>query len=157
MKEATVAKADRGHGSGDLPPPFSPTGHYQSVVIQGGLAFVSGQLPRADGVLAVQGVVGLDVDIEAARRAAALCAANCLAVLNQALGGLDRVVRICRMTGYVVSAPGFHDHADVMDAASAVLVDWLGERGRHSRTSIGVAALPRRAPVEVDLVVAIRA
>lgn len=139
-----------------LPVPFSPTGCYQSVVMQDGFVFVSGQLPRVDGVLVARGVVGLDLSLEAAKFAAGLCAVNCLAALNHALGGLDRVAQVCRMTGYVVSAPDFHDHADVMDAASSVLVEWLGERGQHSRTSIGVASLPRRAPVEVDLVVAIR-
>ncbi|VVE22387.1 RidA family protein [Pandoraea anhela] len=142
--------------SASLPPPHTPTGCYASVIVQGDFAFVSGQLPRKDGTLAVRGRVGDDVTPEAAKSAARLCALNCLAAIERALGGLDNVAQICRVSGYVACTSDFDAHADVIDAASAVLVDRLGDRGRHSRTSIGVASLPRRAPVELDMIVSIK-
>ncbi|RQS71979.1 RidA family protein [Burkholderia sp. Bp8963] len=139
-----------------LPAPFTPTGRYRAVVVQGGFAFVSGQLPRVDGELRYRGTVGVDLRIEEARDAARLCAANCLAVLDRELGGLHRLIRVVRVTGYVACHASFFDHADVIDAASDYLVGALGEAGAHSRTSIGVVSLPRHAPVELDLIAAIQ-
>ncbi|VVE15396.1 endoribonuclease L-PSP [Pandoraea iniqua] len=139
-----------------LPPAHVPTGAYASVIIQGDFAFVSGQLPRVNGVVSVRGRVGDDLSLEAAKGAARLCALNCLAAVERALGGLDNVAQICRVSGYVACTGDFYEHADVIDAASAVLVDMLGSRGHHSRTSIGVASLPRQAPVELDMIVSIK-
>lgn len=138
-----------------LPSPHTPTGLYASVIVEGSFAFVSGQLPRKDGMLTVRGRVGDDVTLEAAKTAAQLCALNCLAAVEQALGGLEKVAQICRVSGYVACTSDFCEHADVIDAASAVLVNLLGDRGKHSRTSIGVASLPRHAPVELDMIVSI--
>ena len=89
-----------------------------------------------------------------AQRAAAVCAELCLAALAEAVGGLDRVEQIFPITGYVASAPGFVQQSQVMNGASEVFVAHLGSRGRHARTSVGVAELPRGAPVEIDIVAA---
>lgn len=137
-----------------LPEPAVPSFSYEPVVVQGDLAFVSGQLPKEDGEVRVTGRVGEEVGVEAARHAARVCVLQGLAVLAATLGGLDRVRRIVRVTGYVASAPDFHAQAGVLDAASDLLVDVFGDAGRHARSAVGVAELPRDAPVEIELIVA---
>lgn len=140
----------------NLPKTNAPGGDYVPVVVQGGIAYVSGQLPRRGDELLFKGKVGVDVDLVTAQRAAA-CAELCLAALAEAVGGLDRVEQILRITGYVASAPGFVQQSQVMNGASEVFVAHLGSRGRHARTSVGVAELPRGAPVEIDIIASIRA
>ena len=136
--------------------PHPPHDPLDAVVIWDGIARTSGQLPRIDGELTCVGVVGLDVSVDDARAAAAVCALNALSVLRVALGGsLDRVARILSVTGYVASAPGFAEQPTVIDGASRVLVDIFGEAGRHTRSAIGVAALPRGGAVEIELTAAI--
>lgn len=117
-----------------------------------GLIFVAGQLPYRDGVLPRTGAVGDAVDVEAARDLMRTATINALAVASQATGGIGRL-RIVQMLALVASAPGFGGQSNVADAGSELLVEVLGERGRHARTAIGVAALPRTSPVEVQLVV----
>ncbi|GJD53988.1 hypothetical protein OPKNFCMD_6768 [Methylobacterium crusticola] len=126
------------------------------VVAHGGFAFVSGQLPRENGALSQTGKVGAEVELDDARRAAAICARNGLDVL---LGVFDEadIVRIVKITGFVASAAGFNAQGAVIDAASDVLLDRLGpERGAHARSAVGVAELPHNAPVEVEMIVAVR-
>ena len=101
------------------------------------------------------GTLGRTVTVEEGAAAAAVCALNALAVLESALGTLDRVERVLTVTGYVASAPDFHRQPDVVDGASAVLYDIFGEAGRHTRSAIGVAALPRGGAVEIELTVAV--
>lgn len=101
-----------------LPVPSAPGGAYRPVVVHAGLAYVSGQLPRCDGVVRVTGLVGREVDLETARQAARLCAMQCLAALAQELGGLERVVRLLRVTGYVACLPDFVEQPAVIDGAS---------------------------------------
>jgi enamine deaminase RidA (YjgF/YER057c/UK114 family) len=139
-----------------LPKPSAAGGSYLPVVIHQGLAFVSGQLPRLDGVVQYCGKVGHSVSLEQAQKAARLCASQCLAALDQELGGLSRVIRILRVTGYVASAPGFDQQPAVMDAASEYFCEVLGTRGQHARSAIGVAELPRGACVEVEITVAVK-
>ncbi|HEY6426313.1 MAG TPA: RidA family protein, partial [Acidimicrobiales bacterium] len=98
-----------------------------------------------------------DVSVEEGRAAAAVCALNALAVLEAALGSLDRVERVLTVTGYVASTPEFQDQPTVVDGASRVLADVFGEAGRHTRSAIGVAALPRRGAVEIEVTVSVRA
>lgn len=138
-----------------LPPAAVPKFSYVPVVVHGGLAWVSGQLPWVDGVLAAVGRVGDDVTVEQAEIAARACVLQALAVLRGALGSLDRVVRVVEVMGFVASAPGFREQPKVMDAASKLLQDVFGEAGRHARTAVGVAELPRGAAVEVRMVVAV--
>ncbi|MET0799670.1 MAG: RidA family protein [Actinomycetota bacterium] len=122
---------------------------------RGGQIYVSGQLPYRDGVLPVSGVVGADVDIDTAREMMQQATLNALAVAADASGGLDRV-RIVQMLAFVASTPVFGEQSKVADAGSELLVRVLGEEGRHARTAIGVAALPRNSPVEVQMVCEVR-
>ena len=138
-----------------LPAAATPAFQYVPVTIHERLAFVSGQLPR-QGESLVTGKVGVDVDLEQAREAARLCILQGLACLNQALGSLDRVEKILKVTGFVASAPGFNQQPKVIDAASELLVQLFGEAGKHARSAIGVAELPRNAAVEIELIVALR-
>lgn len=138
-----------------LPAPSPPGGLYTPVVIHAGIAYVSGQLPRRDGSLAYRGKLGAELDIEAGRVAARLCGLQALAALDAALGGTQRILRLLKLTGFVASAPGFVQQPAVVDGASEVLIEILGEAGAHARSAVGVAELPHGAPVEVEIVAAI--
>ena len=112
---------------------------------------VAGQLPYRDGVLLGQGVLGREVDLETGRELARHAVVNCLAEAADAVGGLDSV-RIVQMLVFVASRPEFGQQSTVADAASELLVEVLGENGRHARTAIGVASLPRNSPVEIQMI-----
>jgi len=137
--------------------PHPPHDPLDAVVVHDGVARTSGQLPRIDGTLTCLGRLGDDVSVEEGRAAAAVCALNALAVLEVALGSLDRIERVLTVTGYVASAPDFHEQPTVVDGASHILADVFGEAGRHTRSAIGVAALPRGGAVELEVTVAVRA
>lgn len=136
--------------------PHPPHHPLDAVVVHGGVARTSGQLPRIDGVLTCVGTLGTSVTVEEGTAAAAVCALNALAVLEAALGTLDRVERVLTLTGFVASAPDFHRQPEVVDGASGVLYEVFGETGRHTRSAIGVAALPRGGAVEIEVTVAVR-
>ena len=139
-----------------LPGPYPPHDPLDAVVIHGGRARTSGQLPRdIDGVIVHQGRLGDGVTVEAGAEAARWCALNALSVLQVALGDLDRVERVLSVIGFVASAPGFVAQPAVVDGASRLLHDVFGDQGRHSRSAIGVAALPRGGAVEIEVEVAI--
>ena len=138
-----------------LPVAATPAFQYVPVTIHERLAFVSGQLPRRGDTL-IAGKVGAEISLELAREAARLCILQGLACLAQALGTLDRVERILKLTGFVASAPGFNQQPGVIDAASELLVQVFGEAGKHARSAIGVAELPRNAAVEIELIAALR-
>jgi enamine deaminase RidA (YjgF/YER057c/UK114 family) len=139
-----------------LPEAASPSFNYVPVTVHRGVAYVSGQLPKAGGDIRVRGKVGDAVSLETARGEARVCVLQALACLKQALGSLDRIERILKVTGYVASAAGFNDQPKVLDAASDLLVEIFGEPGRHARAAVGVAELPRDAAVEIEMVVACR-
>ena len=136
--------------------PHPPHDPLDAVVVHGGVARPSGQLPRIDGELTCLGTLGSTVTVEEGAAAAAVCALNALAVLEVELGSLDRIERVLTLTGFVASAPDFHGQPAVIDGASAVLYDIFGEAGRHTRSAIGVAALPRGGAVEIEVTVALR-
>ncbi len=135
--------------------PHPPHDPLDAVVVHGGTARTSGQLPRIDGVITCVGTLGVDVSVEEGAAAARVCALNALSVLKEALGSLDRIERVLSVTGYVACAPGFSHQPSVIDGASAVLYEVFGEAGRHTRSAVGVAALPRGGAVEVEMTVAI--
>ena len=139
-----------------LPAVPSPAGSYVPAVRTGHLVFTAGQLPLVDGELAATGLVGLDVPPERARELAATAALNALAAAAQVAGGLDRILRAVKVVGYVASAPGFTAQPGVVDGASELLGRVLGDAGRHARSAVGVASLPKGAPVEVELIVAVQ-
>jgi enamine deaminase RidA (YjgF/YER057c/UK114 family) len=137
--------------------PHPPHDPLDAVVVHDGIARTSGQLPRIDGKLTCLGRLGDTVSVEEGREAAAVCVLNALAVLEVALGSLDRVERVLTVTGFVSSAPDFHEQPAVVDGASRILADVFGEAGRHTRSAVGVAALPRDGAVEIEVTVAVRA
>ena len=139
-----------------LPEAASPSFNYVPVTLHRGLAHVAGQLPKVDGEVRVQGKAGGAVSLETARGEARICILQGLACLKQALGNLDRIERVLKVTGFVASAPGFNDQPKVLDAASDLLGEILGDAGRHARSAVGVAELPRNAAVEIEMIVAYR-
>jgi len=140
-----------------LPPPAKPAFQYLPVTIHAGVAYVSGQLPRENGEVRIVGKLGDGVDVETAQRAAQLCVLNGLSCVKAAIGSLENVERILKVTGFVASAPGFVQQPTVIDAASNLLVELFGDGGRHARSAVGVAELPRNAAVEIEMVIAVRA
>jgi enamine deaminase RidA (YjgF/YER057c/UK114 family) len=139
-----------------LPEPAAPVAAYVPVVVAGGLAHVSGQLPFLDGVL-VKGRLGEDVDIGRGYDAARACGLMILAQLRAALGSLDRVEQIVKLGAFVSSAADFTDQPKVANGASELMAAVFGDAGRHARSAVGVPVLPLGAAVEVDAVVAVRA
>lgn len=139
-----------------LPEPAAPVAAYVPVVVAGGLAHVSGQLPFVDGVL-VKGRLGDDVSVGDGYEAARACGLMILAQLRAALGSLDRVERIVKLGGFVNSTGDFTDQPKVVNGASELMAAVLGDAGKHARSAVSVPALPLGAAVEVDAVVAVRA
>jgi len=138
-----------------LPAVAAPVAAYIPAVRTGSLIYTSGQLPFVDGELSVIGKVGAEVPAETAKEAARLCALNALAAVHDLIS-LDEVVRIVKVVGFVASAPGFTDQPIVINGASELLGEVFGEAGVHARSAVGVAELPKNAPVEVELIVEVR-
>jgi enamine deaminase RidA (YjgF/YER057c/UK114 family) len=139
-----------------LPGPFLPHDPLDAVVVHGGRARTSGQLPRdGDGELVHPGVLGGNVATADGVTAARWCALNAVSTLRSVLGSLDRVERVLSVIGFVTSAPGFVEQPAVIDGASWLLVEVFGNAGRHSRSAVGVAALPRGSSVEIEVEVAL--
>jgi enamine deaminase RidA (YjgF/YER057c/UK114 family) len=134
-----------------LPSPASPVANYVAFVRSGNQLVVSGQLCyAADGKLAAKGRLGDTVSMEDGQKAARACAINVLAQVKAALGDLDKVARVVRLGGFINSAPGYADGPKVMNGASDLMVQAFGDKGRHARSTVGVAALPADAAVEVE-------
>src|SRR5512143_2225297 len=113
------------------------------------LLFISGQLPMKDGKVAFAGKLGADADVGQGQQAARLCAINILAQAKAALRDLDRIVQLLRLNGFVNAVPGFADHPKVLNGASDLMVEILGNKGLHTRIAVGCASLPLNAAVEV--------
>jgi enamine deaminase RidA (YjgF/YER057c/UK114 family) len=135
-----------------LPPPPAPIASYVPVVRSGTLLFVSGQGPMVDGVPVVRGRIGAEVDVAQGVEAARLAAINAVAALAGAVGDLDSITRIVKLTGYVASAEGFGQQHLVVNGASDLLAEAFGERGCHARAAVGTNSLPLGIPVEIELV-----
>lgn len=138
-----------------LPVAAAPVAAYVPVVIAGGLAHVSGQLPFIDGKL-VTGRLGEDVSLEHGTAAAQACGLMILAQLKAALGSLSRVERVVKLGGFVNSTGDFTDQPKVINGASELMVAVFGDAGKHARSAVGVPVLPLGAAVEVDAIVAVR-
>ncbi len=138
-----------------LPEPAAPVAAYVPVVVAGGLAHVSGQLPFVDGKL-VTGRLGEDVSLEDGNAAARACALMLLAQIKAALGSLDKVERVVKLGAFVNSAGSFTDQPKVANGASELMVEVFGDAGRHARSAVGVPVLPLGAAVEVDAIFAVK-
>ena len=136
-----------------VPDVVPPVAAYTPAVRTGSYVFTSGQLPMQSGSLLATGKVGAEVDAEAAKELAAVCALNAIAALKSVVGDLDKVVRIVKVVGFVASDPSFTGQPGVMNGASELLGAAFGEAGVHARSAVGVAVLPLDAPVEVEIVV----
>jgi enamine deaminase RidA (YjgF/YER057c/UK114 family) len=137
-----------------LPTPAAPIANYVGAMRTGSLLFVSGQLCfDLDGKLAATGKLGAGVSVETAKTAARWSAINVLAQARAALGSLDRVGRIVRLGGFIAAKPSFTELAPIMNGASDLMVEVFGDKGRHARTTIGVASLPLDASVEVEAII----
>lgn len=136
-----------------LPVAAAPAANYVPYVQSGKLLLTAGQLPLRDGKLAVSGKLGADVDLEAGKEAAKLCAINILAQARAALGDLERIARIVKITVFVASDPQFTEQHLVANGASDFLAAALGERGKHARSAVGVPGLPLGAAVEIEAII----
>jgi len=139
-----------------LPEVVTPLAAYVPALRTGRYVYVSGQLPIADGKLLGAGKVGAEVDAAQAAALARVCALNALAAAASVAGGLDGIARIIKVTGFVASAPDFTGQPQVINGASELLQEVFGEAGRHARSAVGVAVLPRDTPVEVELIAELR-
>lgn len=139
-----------------LPEPGAPIANYVPFVRSGNLVHISGQVSR-DAAGGITGIVGEDVDLATAQKAARLCGINLLAQMKAAAGGdLDRVVRVVKLGGFVQAGPSFFDIPQVVNGCSDLMVEALGDAGRHARSAVGVYRLPLNFAVEVDAVVEIK-
>ncbi len=138
-----------------LPQAAAPAANYLTHVRSGALLFTAGQLPLDEGKLVATGLLGKDLDTAAGGAAARRCAINVLAVAKAALGDLEKIARVVKITVFVASAPGFTEQHLVANGASNFLAEALGERGKHARSAVGVAVLPLDAPVEIEAVIEI--
>ncbi|MEU8681052.1 RidA family protein [Streptomyces sp. NPDC001219] len=138
-----------------LPQVVPPLAAYQPAVRSGAYVYTSGQLPMVDGALPVTGKVGAEVGAEQAKELAATCALNALAAVKSVIGDLDKIQRVVKVVGFVASAPDFTGQPGVINGASELLGEVLGDKGVHARSAVGVAVLPLDAPVEVEIQVEI--
>lgn len=135
-----------------LPAVPAPVAAYVNCVRTGNLLFLSGGLP-IDGERRIIGKVPTDVSVDEAKEGARIVILNRLAVIQEEIGSLDKIVRIVALNGFVNSAPDFYGHPQVINGASELLVEIFGEKGKHSRTALGAAALPLNVAVEINLIV----
>jgi enamine deaminase RidA (YjgF/YER057c/UK114 family) len=131
--------------------PVAIGGKYVPAVEDQGILSISGQVARVGDAIAVQGKVGQDVSPEQAKLAAQICLVRCLTIAYQRFGSLDAIEKALQMTVHIQSDPHFHDLSEVSDGASELLYDIFGDAGRHARTTVGVASLPKNSTVEIDL------
>jgi enamine deaminase RidA (YjgF/YER057c/UK114 family) len=138
-----------------LPAAPNPVANYVPSCLAGNLLFISGQISRAADGTVTKGRLGTDLTVDEGRAAARLSALNVLAQVKAAVGALDRIVQLIRLTGFVNAAPEFADHPQVLNGASDLMVEVLGDKGRHTRVAVGVSSLPMGCAVEVDAILLI--
>lgn len=137
-----------------LPEAAAPVANYVPFVQSGNIVSISGQVPFENGAVAVKGIVGDTVSLEDACKAARICGLNLIAQMKAACGGnLDRVNRVVKLGGFVNGRPDFEQQPVVINAASDLMVEVFGDRGKHSRSAVGVSGLPLGAAVEIDALI----
>jgi len=149
MNERETKLSERGYSLEDAP---KAGGLYTPAVLDGRIFYLSGAVPVANGKLEYQGKVPSAVSLEDAQKAAELCAANLLRVFIRDVGPLERIEKLVKVTGFVNADPGFADPHLVVNGASQLLLDVLGEAGHHARSAVGMASLPLDASVEIELI-----
>ncbi len=138
-----------------LPEIPKPVAAYIPAKQTGNLVFTAGQLPMVNGELISKGLLGQDVEVDEANKAARICTLNALAAIKGVIGDLDRIKQIVRVVGYVASVPTFTQQPAVVNGASELLLEIFGENGKHARSAVGMAVLPLNASVEIELTVEI--
>ena len=136
----------------ELPRPAPSVGSYVRAARTGNLLFLAGHGPYRNGKLAYTGKLGREYDVETGCEAAKLVALNCLATVKEALGDLDKVIRVVKVTGFVNSAAGFVSQPQVINGCSDLLIALFGDAGRHARAAVGVAELPNGMAVEIEMI-----
>ena len=136
-----------------LPEAPKPVAAYIPAKQTGKLVFTAGQLPMVQGELISKGLLGQDVEIEEANKAARICTLNALAAIKGVIGDLDRIRQVVRVVGYVASVPTFTQQPAIVNGASELLLEIFGENGKHARSAVGMAVLPLNASVEIELTV----
>jgi enamine deaminase RidA (YjgF/YER057c/UK114 family) len=137
----------------ELPEVATPAGAYVPAVISGNLVFTAGQIPLVDGKLMAEGRLGAEISAEAGKEIAQRCALNAIAAVKSVLGDLERVKKVVKVVGFVASTPDFTAQPGVVNGASELLQAAFGDKGIHARSAVGVAVLPLKSPVEVELIV----
>ncbi|MEU5989967.1 RidA family protein [Spirillospora sp. NPDC047418] len=140
----------------ELPDVVPPVASYVATARTGSLVYTAGQIPLVKGELGATGKVGAEVSAEEAAKQARICALNAIAALKAEVGELSQVVRIVKVVGFVASAPDFTGQPQVVNGASDLLAEVFGDAGKHARSAVGVAVLPRDVPVEVELIAEVR-
>lgn len=136
----------------EIPDVVAPLASYVPAARSGSLVYTAGQLPIVKGELVATGKVGAEIDPERATELARLCGLNAIAAIRAEIGELSRVRRIVKVVGFVASAPDFYGQPQVVNGVSDLLGEVFGDAGKHARSAVGVAVLPRDAPVEVELI-----
>lgn len=139
-----------------LPDVVPPLAAYQPAVRTGDYVYTAGQLPMVKGSVPATGKVGAEVSAEQAKELAAVCALNALAAVKSVVGDLDKIVRVVKVVGFIASAPDFTAQPGVLNGASELLGEVLGDKGVHARSAVGVTVLPLDAPVEVEILVEVQ-
>jgi enamine deaminase RidA (YjgF/YER057c/UK114 family) len=139
-----------------IPTAPKPLASYIPAVQTGNLVFTAGQLPIKDGILAFKGKLGKELGEDEGKKAAQLCTLNCLSVIKDEIGSLDKIDKIIKLTVFVGSSEGFINHPQVANGASDLIKDIFGENGKHVRSAVGVAELPMNAPVEIEMIVKLK-
>lgn len=139
-----------------LPEVVPPLAAYVPAVRTGDYVYTSGQLPMVNGKLPATGKVGAEVSPEEARELARICALNALAAVKSVIGDLSGIVRIVKVLAFVASDPAFGGQPQVVNGASELLAEVLGDAGKHARSAVGVAVLPANAPIEIELIAEVR-
>ena len=140
----------------EIPEAPKPVAAYVPAKKVGNLIFTAGQLPLVNGELISKGLLGQDVEIEEANKAARICTLNALAAIKGVIGDLDLIQQIVRVVGYVASVPTFTQQPAVVNGASELLLEIFGDNGKHARSAVGMAVLPLNASVEIELTVEIK-
>ncbi len=140
----------------ELPEAPKPLAAYVPALITDKLVFTAGQLPMVKGELKYSGKLGAELNEEEGRKAAEICALNCLSVIKGAVSDLNKIDRIMKLTVFVNSADGYTNQPKVANGASELLVKIFGEKGKHVRSAVGVNELPLNAPVEIEMIVILK-